>query len=135
MLPNSLCLNTSSVIFLYFCALYHLLPFYVWPTASALIISLQRFKTFLSARAPSLALVCFMEVILSLTRLLHQAKNNNLGDGCHFCHSDGGLSRVFRLVTPCLWWSGCGSRYTRALQSHWRREKCLLFRGEVFHPS
>lgn len=80
MLPNSLCLNTSSVIFLYFCALYHLLPFCLWPAASTLIISLQRFKTFLGARAPSLApLVCFMEMILGLTRLLHQTKNNNLG--------------------------------------------------------
>lgn len=44
-------------------------------------------------------------------------------------------SGVFRLATPSLWWSGYGSLYTRALQSRWRREKCLLFQGEVFHPS
>lgn len=81
MLPNCLCLNTSSVIFLYFCALYHLLQFCLWPAASMLIISLQRFKTFfcwvldLRLLAP---LVCFMEMILGPTRLLHQTKKGNL---------------------------------------------------------
>lgn len=53
MLPNSLRLNTSSAIRLYFCALHHLLPFFsLWFVASTLIIYPQRFKTFLGAGAP-----------------------------------------------------------------------------------
>lgn len=79
MLANSPCLNTTNVIFLCFCALYHLLPFCLWPAASTFIISPQRLKTFLGAGASSLAsLVCFMEMILDLAWLLHKTKNSNL---------------------------------------------------------